>query len=448
MKQQNSQTISPATATASSLHSLHINIEHERPHLCTITVTIPKECVNALYAYASSDQKQVLQTIGFNKGEVPLQYIGKNYSSALTEHVQEFLFRYMVLPFLYREIRHHKLAMSGEPRLADIHLLYDQQGEFTFELSLIEKIGIQEWRHFPFKAANRKKYRDLDRQVDSFVNDELHALKEFSGDGIIAVNDWVHFAIEPIYADGAPVFAYEPLKLWLKMGDEEADALMHAVFLQRRIGETFTSQGRGLQTIFSNEFETNYLFSITVLDVLHNAYFCLDLFKKYFKIKTQKDMLQKLIEVFSYRNNLSQRRTMVEEALMLMLSKHSFSVPAHILLRQQEAIIETICQNPDYPVYKAQKDFNERIEQLAEKMVKEMALLDQLAYHDNIIASDGDIKAYLNLLKRPRAKEFVYFDHPVSKIDGKEQPFCTEELRHICTREKTINTIIYHLTRK
>lgn len=446
MKQQNSQPITPAVT--GSPDSLHIQIEHIKPNLCTITITLPKEYINSLYAYASSDQKEVLQTIGFNKGEIPLEYIGKNYNNALTDHVQEFLFRYMVLPFLYREIRAHKLTMSGEPRLADIDLTYDQDGQFTFELSLVDKISIQEWRHFPFKAANRKKYRDLDRQVDSFVNDELAALKAFATDGIIAINDWVHFSIEPIYADGAPVFAYEPLKLWLKMGDEEADVLLHSVFLKHHIGDTFTSKGRGLQAFFSNEFETNYNFSITIIDVLHNVYFCLELFKKYFKIKTQKDMLQKLIEVFSYRNNLSQRRTMVEEALLLMLTKHTFSVPDHILLRQQEAIIDAICQNPDYPVYKAQKDFAERIEQLAEKLVKEMALLDQLSYHDNIIASDSDIKSYLNLLKRPRAKEFVYFDQPVSKIDGKEQPICTEELRHICTREKAINTIIYHLTRK
>ena len=53
-------------------------------------------------------------------------------------------------------------------------------------------------------------------------------------------------------------------------------------------------------------------------------------------------MNRKLIEVFSYRNDISQRHAMVEEALKVLLSKHKFTIPNYIILRYQEILLENI----------------------------------------------------------------------------------------------------------
>jgi len=45
-------------------------------------------------------------------------------------------------------------------------------------------------------------------------------------------------------------------------------------------------------------------------------------------------------------------------------------------------------------------------------------------------------------------KEFIYFDIPHTKLKGQEIPLATKELAQACLREKTLNHIIYHLTRK
>ena len=60
----------------------------------------------------------------------------------------------------------------------------------------------------------------------------------------------------------------------------------------------------------------------------------------------------------------------------------------------------------------------------------------------------NDLKSYLNLTKRPRIKEFLHFDPPTTKIRGQEFPVLTNDLQRVCLREKTLNHIIYHLTRK
>jgi FKBP-type peptidyl-prolyl cis-trans isomerase (trigger factor) len=159
-------------------------------------------------------------------------------------------------------------------------------------------------------------------------------------------------------------------------------------------------------------------------------------------------MFKKMIEVFSYSNDMSQRRKTAEESLKLLLSKNQFSVPNHLTLRQEARIINTIQSNPDYHVYRTQTDFKKRIKQLAERQTKECLILDQIAYHENITPTHHDVKHYLNLIKRPRTKEFIYFDPINTKINGQEVPVSAEALKFVCLREKTLNYIIHHLTKE
>ena len=70
-----------------------------------------------------------------------------------------------------------------------------------------------------------------------------------------------------------------------------------------------------------------------------------------------------------------------------------------------------------------------------------------MAYNENINIDHHDIKHYLNLTNRPRTKEFIYFDPLITKLRGQEAPIAAEELKQICIREKTLNHMIYHLTK-
>lgn len=404
--------------------------------------------VDVLYEQASLSQRNNTQTQGFNKGEVPVEYIASFYRANLTEHLKEFLFKYFVIGFLFQEIRNNKLVVVGDPRLLDITIAPNKDAIFRFELSLYPQLPIQEWKYLPFKAPKRKNYKDLDRQVDTFIEEEKNNLKN-TAEAAIAIGDWVNFDITLLdKKNETPLLAMHKANLWLKIGDEEADSVFHDLFLTKKGGATFITTNKGLQEYFSNQMDTNYSFLIEITDVLKSTYFCLDHFKRYFKLKTNKELYQKLIEVFSYRNDLSMRRSMGEESLKLLLSKHRFMIPNYLVLRQQRIILDKIKFNPDYHVYRAQKDFKERIRQLAEKQVREMIFLDQLAYHEDLDVNNGDIKGYLNLTNRPRMKDFLYFDLPQTKHSGQETPFACDELKRYYLREKALNHIIYHLMKK
>jgi FKBP-type peptidyl-prolyl cis-trans isomerase (trigger factor) len=426
---------------------LRLDITQQSPTVCSACVTIPAALVNTLYRQAVVAQQACVQTHGFHKGTVPLDYIAQNFKKSLVEHLKEFLFNYFVISFLYRELRARKFLMSGEPRLASLYVEPGHDAVFTFDISTLPALAIQEWKYLPFKAPKRKKYKDLDRQVEAFIKDELALSEKQSAHGA-QVGDWISFDIKLVNAQNVPLIENYHESLWFKLGDEEADVPLSALFIGKHIGETFCSTNQDLQSYFSHHINTTtYNFLITITDILHNRYFCLEQFKRHFKLKTNKEVYQKLIEVFSYRNDLSQRRSMAEETLKLLISKHRFDVPNHIILRQQTKVLEAVQSNPDYHVYRMQKDFKRRVKQLAEKQAKEHLLLDQMAYNENVSIAHQDIKSYLNLTNRPRTKEFIYFDPLSTRLRGQEAPICAEELKQICLREKTLNHMIYHLTK-
>ena len=427
--------------------NLRLEFEQVRPALCRAAVVIDKDLVTRLYNQAVLSQQKTVSAQGFQQGSVPLQYIKQNFNVSLIEHLKEFLFHYFVIGFLNKEIRAQKIFAAGEPRLTDIDVAPGKEAHFHFDLTTFSPIEFQHWKYFPFKPPKRKRYKDLDRQVTSFVKEEKELQKKCI-DCTIGIGDWVCFDIDLVDRQNRPVFGAHKENLWLKIGNEAGDEEYQQLFLNRKAEETFLTNETCIQDYFSSQIDTHYTFSINIKDVLHDKQFCFDHFKKHFKIKTNKEMMQRLVEVFSYRNDLSQRQMMIEESLRLLLARHPFTVPKYMVLRQERQVIDAVKNNPDYHVYRMQKDFRDYVRQLAEKQIKETILLDQLAQKENISVGHDDIKLYLNLTKRPRMKDFIYFEHPETKIDGREMPISAELLKQSCLREKTLNHIIYHLTKK
>lgn len=431
-----------------SRSALDLSIQHNEPTFCALSITVPSNLVDALYEQTVAIQKKATPTFGFHKRETPADYIEQNYQQNLADHVQEFLLRYLVLGHLYEEIRHKKILIAGTPRLKSIDMRHNHDAQFNFELSLFPAINFQEWKYLPFKAPKRKNYKDLDRQVETFLQEELSAKDAYDEKKGIGVGDWVNYTLTVLNQDMHPLLDTYAANLWIKIGDEEPDKPFHELFLHKTNKTCFTSSNPILQDYFVEPLNAHYAFAITIDDIVPHQYFCLDQFKQQFRLKNNKEMYQKLIEVFSYRNDLSQRRTMVEESLKLLLSKHRYEIPNHLILRQQKNVLEAIQHNPDYHVYRVQKDFKDAIRELAEKQAREEIFLDQLAYEEDLRINHNDIKNYLNLTQRQRTREYLHFDPPIIKTRTHGFPILNEELAGICLREKTVNHIIYHLTKK
>ncbi len=428
-------------------NQLIFSLEPQSSRTVLAIVTIPSKCIDVIYREASLSQRNAAQTYGFHIHTVPLDYITHTYHANLIEHLKEFILKFFVIGFLYHELRHRSISLADDPKLVGINLEPHQDARYTFKLNLFPSIGIINWKYLPFKPPLRKRYKDLDRQVDSFVKEEL-TLASQKNDLVIEIGDWVLLSLSLSDKDNNILLDNYNEQFWLKIGHEEVDNTFREILCGKQIGDEIFTTNNSLQEYFSDQLDTNYNFCIKVLDIQPYCYFCFDQFKRHFRIKTNKEMHQKLIEVFSYRNDLSQRRAMAEEALSLLISKHPFTLPESLVKQQQKIILETMYRNPDYNVYRIQKDFKENIQQLSEKQVRESIFIDQMAYHENIGLTNQDVKLYLNFTKRPRMKEFMYFTPPSSRIGGQEMPIIAQELKQSCLREKTLNHIIYYLTKK
>jgi len=435
------------SAIISNNNILDFKVVNKSLHLSNAIITVPANIVDTLYQEAVINQQNHVQTDGFQRGNIPLSYIQQNFKTNLINHLKEFILKYYVINFLYLKIHSQKIMTPGEPRLVSITLEPNQDAQFNFEWTQANPIIIHEWKYFPFKAPKRKNYKDLDRQVETFIKKERNNLKNWHNEGLV-IGDWVNFTIALAKQDNTIFFPQLTQNFWFKLDNEELESPLRKLFLGKKKGDLFYTTDNGLHEYFSDQLSISYNFCIKIIDIVPYHYFCFEKFKYHFRIKTNKDMHKKLIEVCSYRNDISQRLAMIEEALKLLLYKHPIITPKQLILRQQNILLRSIRENPDYNVYRKQKDFQKQVQRLAEKQIKETILLDQLAYHENIAINNEDIKGYLNLTNRPRMKEFIYLNLPNFKREESAVPIPTEELKHTCLRDKAINYVIYHLTKK
>ncbi len=423
------------------------SVIEEKPHRQKAIVKIAREHIHALYNEALLSQKSQASTFGFDKGTTPLHYIEQNFRANIVQHLKELLFNHCVVDILYESLCTNKIVVVGDPDLIDIQLEPEQDAEFTFLLNNIQLDNDQRWKRAALRKIERKNYKDLDRQVEAFIQEETHQ-REQATSLEITFGDWINFEITIMSKDKNALMKNYKSELWIRIAPDEDDKDLHELFLGKKVGDSFLTQSIFLQEYLSLAFDMDYIFFVEIKDRLPHAYFEIDLFKHLFELKDDNELRAKLVEVFSTRNDISLRREMIEAVFKVLSKQYFFMLPQALLERQRQMVLAAVQHNPDYQVYKSQADFKERVRQLAEKQLKEAIIIDALAYQECITVSREDVRAYLNLLKRPRMKEFMYFTIPQYKIQGQELPLSVELIKRYCLREKTLNHIIKVLTNK
>jgi len=424
-----------------------LEITHHTPHLSTAIVKIPAYLVNSFYQHAARCHQFRVNPHGFAQGHVPLSYIEQNFSQDIVNHLKEFFLHYFVISFLYKELRIRKIVAAGEPRLIKSMAQPNHPAEFHFEFNPVVQSFVREWKYVSFKAPRRKQYKDIDKQATEFMEEEERNEQQYTTQDSVSVGDWVNFNISIVDENHQPVLEDFKENLWLKIGSEESSIPFQEIFVHRKKGEKFCSSSLCFQEFFNSQIETNYTFLIEILDIVQQAFFSLESFKKHFKLKTNKKAHQKIVEVFSFRNDLCLRRAIIEDAFDLLLSLYEFDAPPASILRQQQTILGALQENPDYSVYKTQHGFYDKVKQLAHKQVKEMVFMELLAYHENLELGETDMHDYLNLTQRPRMKDFIHFQHPAIIANKEEYPIQNEPLKQLCLREKALNHSLYHLSK-
>lgn len=428
--------------TVSSQHNLmSFDFKKISSHLAQLSILVERPIAEKIQAQTIHLYKNHINAAGLKK--IPDSYIETNYSNEITKALHNFILYHFVIDYISTQTIEKRIPVANHPRLTSINVLPNKNTQYIFDISLADQIDIREWKNFSFKAPKRKNYKDLDKQVSLFLKQQCETARQYDA-STIAHSDWVCFDAHLLDADKKLLFDEHKSNLWLKIHLKTVELPLFKAFVDKKVGDEFITDNLSLLQHFDHDICDKHLFHIVVKSIVKGSSFALDSFKGMFRLKNKTDVHEKLIEVFSYRNDLSQRKAIIEEMFHLFLSKHRFEIPKHLVLRKQEEILNIIKKRPDYQVYKLQKNFLNQVELLAEKQLKEEILIDQIASTENINVELRDLHNYLNLFTNERLKEFVYFK-PISGLEETTTPIHNSTLKAICRREKTLNYVLHHL---
>lgn len=440
-KAEHNETSSTCINTA----IIECSVKKISSHLANITIVVDNTPVRALKKEAIEIYKRTIKTAGLES--IPDTYVETNYRKEIKSTLEHFILHHFVIDYLTNEILDKKIAATNNPRLVGIEVTETHQIRYSFDVSVAELIDIREWKNFSFKAPKRKNYKDLDKQVALFLKEQCEKY-DVSKHEEVEAHDWVCFeayVINPSRQEA--LFNAHSNIFWIKVHEKTIEQPVVENFMQKKINDFFITNELFLSKNLKRSLQQQLFFHITIKTLVKGAYFSLESFKTMFKLKNKLEVHEKLIEVFSYRNDLSQRKAIIEEMFHLFFSKHRFEVPKHLILRKQEEILNYIRKRPDYQVYKLHKNFLDQVGLLAEKQLKEEILIDQIAGNENIRVDYRDIQNYLNLFTNERIKEFVYFKPFGSTLEESTEPIHNTILKLICRREKTLNYVLHILTR-
>jgi FKBP-type peptidyl-prolyl cis-trans isomerase (trigger factor) len=416
--------------TPVSSHLLHAEIEVENE----ITKLVYDETINRF-------QNKSIK--GFAQQNIPVNYLEQNFNKEIKSKIGNYLLEFHVTDFLLKEIIRQNFTLSSYPRFSRFSFLENNNINFMFKISTSTKIDLKEWNLFSFKSPRRKNYKDLDKQVAFFLENEFINKKKVPS--CVEVNDWVCFNAQLINKDQQLAFPEKKTLFWMNIKDEVIMSPLQQEFIHKTLHESFVTNNLNQNSQEIKEIICNYNFLITVESSIKGNTPSFDNFKNFFKLKNKSEVHNKLIEIFSYKNNQSQRKLIVEEVFRLLLNKHRFDIPKHLMIRRQEDLLRILKKKIDYQIYKTKKNFLSDLEKLAEMQLKEEILIDQIAYKENTKVSIDDASCYLNLYNNKRLKEFIYFKPMIENMQDGTIPINSYLLEQTIRREKMLNQIIYQL---
>lgn len=410
------------------------------------SVVVPTELVSKLVSFFVAKKKQDLLMHGFEKGKIPEIYIKEHFKISLLAHVEKIFFY-----FYAQDIFIKSLSANGAyiPRIFSfekeinlktfaVRFMYQQ----TSHLLDSEKTYFDEVKKVKF--PERKKYKDLDRQASlTFAQEEQN--KQNSKVILIAEGDWIGIRVQLVNDKGEIIDERLTLKLWVYITSEGIDREIRTTFLGKKRGERFFVGAFFLEELLCTDF-LNHTFLVTIEDHISHLYFDFAKFEEAYGFHGQ-DVIEKMIEVFSLRNDISLKKEKSQLVLKHFLEKIKISLDQETILEHECMIKNRIVKNADYLLYQSDTNFLSNIKKLACRQAMEKILIDYLIYKYKIKSEAVPIYTYLNILQRHRLKDFLYFDTAhLYDSTMKFVPIFDHTITQMALRERAIEYLIDKLS--
>lgn len=436
---------------------LEFSAKRESSSIFILTITVATILINKIKKYTLDIYKNKISTKGFSIGNVPDHYVESNCCTGINESCTKFILKYFVLDFIEKKLVEQKMVCLAGPNLVNIKCLENGNISYIFKISVVSNISPDNWEKISFTPPKRKLYKDLDRQAVLFIKSALDETLEqplksqesnntSSDKSIVQSSDWVLFSTVLLNNNNQPAIRDYKNSFWLKIDTRYITTPLHKTFLGKQEMDSFIVEDLPIFGTPSDLLSIKGKFKVTINSIVKTTQFSLNKFKTIFSLSDNKDVHEKLIEIFSFRNDISQRRLIIDEAFRVLFAKIRFEVPRYLVLRRQEKLLDNIKKLPDYNVYKMNENFDRQICILAEKQIKEEALIRQIGYNEGITVSNDDVFEYLNLLNHSRLIEFIYFLPNFEYVQDVCLPLKESILKAAVLKEKVLNFVIKRLS--
>lgn len=380
---------------------------------------------------------------GISCKRLPIAYTQKYFASEITRDTKQFVLDHFVNEGAQHYLSEKKLATVNWPRPLGCNGSIEDGFTFVFAISLAPTLELSHWKEQTFIAPKRKNYTDLDTQVSSFVS-YLENIPSPKNAQTIEPGDWVRFRAQ-LRTPHATVPLHEPTQYWLNITMPHATTTCMESFVGMRVGQTATLPATALLNLQPDSTPTDYSFDVTIEYVMKTNNLPIESIQTSLHAPDEKSLHDKLIEVFSYRNDISLRKSIIEELFYMLLSTYRFDIAPHAITRRKELLLALMQRNPDNLVYTKQKKFLPHITLMAEAKLKEESLIDAIATQEQVTVTQEDITSYLALQTHDRLKEFLYFTPLNDDTISSDQPCAEYILAQTVRREKTLNMVIEQL---
>lgn len=405
----------------------------------SIVVDVPESLLEKVMLFVIKKKKQDLVMHGFENGNIPFEYIKIHYNNSLQNHLEHLFYNFYAHDRFVKKLRSQGAYI---PKLFDIDCNIDLKlNKISFIYNHIDKLlqypVLPDFKKLKF--PERKKYRDLDRQVKSIIELENKNKDNYTSH-FIEEGDWI--GIKIYLSDEKDILDKElSLKMWLNITNESIDREIREVFLNKKLNDCFFSNAFFLNELLSTNFIT-HTFYIEIEDHVSKKYFCIERFKDAFNYDN-KEIFEKIIDIFSLRNDVSLKKEKAQLTLRYFLEKIKIYIEPQII-KEHEAIIKSkIIKNPDYLLYQSDLNFSLNIKRLACRQAMEKIIVDHFIYIYNVMTSKNLLYWYLNILQRNRLKDFLYFDiSHVYDNSNKSIPINNSIIEQMALREKVIELLI------
>lgn len=362
---------------------LQISIDEQEAWRRVMNVTIPASIVQAEEQRAARQLASRARLKGFRKGRVPTKVIENRFGGALRQEALDKL-----IGSAYREaLAAQELRPISEGELEDIH--YKPEEDLTFAIAFDVEPVVELERLSGF-VVERPAVDITAEQVDEVLGriQEQNGVWQPLEEGKPVEKDLVSVTITRLNDEGEP--ADDAREYDIVMGSGDAIPDIEASILTLETGET-----NDFDIAFPDDFpdESRRGDSERVRITLTS--------RRQMDVPTLDDDLAKQVGDFETLDELTAkvREDMEKEAeqqadaaarsrlLDLIVDANPFDVPASMVRRYSDGIMGDISQIPEERL----SEFREQIRPEAERAVKRILLIEQIAQTQSLTASDDDI---------------------------------------------------------